>query len=140
MLDRLKECQIYIKKWYMGDYVVTIRMDAGDVLTNLCIQAMTVELLRDLIDNPIPDSFVEGSVEFNTWIDAALKKVMAGMDFGFSVEQCMAVKNLAWNYWAEGIEKTQADPKVQDRLFKCCRGELTEWSEKQPSQKPSTVH
>lgn len=129
-MDRLKECQLYIKRWYMGESVVTVRMDGGSVLDNLCIQAMVIELLRDLIDNPIPDSFVESSMPFNTWIDAALQKVMTGMNFGFSADQCSAIKNLAWNYWVEGIQKTQADPKLKDRLYRCNRGQLAEWADK----------
>jgi hypothetical protein len=127
-MDRLKECQLYIKKWYLGEPVVSVRMDGGSVLDNLCIQAMVVELLRDLIDNPVPESFVESSTMFNTWMDDALKRVMGDMNFGFSVDQCSAVKNLAWNYWVEGIRKTQSDPALADRLFKCSRGELEQWT------------
>lgn len=127
-MDRLKECQLYIKQWYLGEPVVTVRMDGGSVLDNLCIQAMVVELLRDLIDNPIPDNFVEGSLPFNTWIDHALQRCMADLNFGFSVDQCSAVKNLAWNYWLNGIHATQRNPELVDRLFKCSRGELEQWA------------
>lgn len=130
-MDRLKECQLYIKKWYMGEPVITVRMDGGSVFENLCIQAVVVELLRSLIDNPIPDSFLEGSLEFNTWIDRALQKVLYGLNFGFSVDQCAAIKNLAWNYWVEGIRKTQADPKLSSRIFKCSRSELEQWCAKE---------
>lgn len=133
-MDRLKECQIYIKKWYMGEPVITVRLSAGTVLNNLCMQAMVVELLRDLIDNPIPDRFIEGSMEFNVWIDAGLKRVMEGLNFGFNVDECGAIKNLAWNFWAEGIRKTLADPKLQDRIFKCSRGELEQWGSRKETR------
>lgn len=131
MIDRLKEHQEYIKRWYLGETVVTIRMDGGSVLDNLCIQALVVELLRELIDNPIPSQMKEGSVEFNTYIDHALQKCLMGMNFGFSVDQCSAIKNLAWNYWLFGIQATQNNPAMKERLFKCSRAELQAWAEAQ---------
>jgi hypothetical protein len=136
MPDRIKECQQYIKKWYLGENVVTIRMDGGPVLANLIIQALTVELLRDFIDNPIPTSFIESGPEFNTWVDAALVKILDNQNYGLTVEQYNAVKNLAWNYWVDGISKTLTDPAVKDRLFKCCRGEMIEWANK---RNPETI-
>lgn len=129
-MDRLKDAQNYIKRWYLGESVVSVRMDGGSVMDNLIIQGLVVELLRDLIDNPIPEGFIEGSQPFNAWIDASLQKVMIGLDFGLSVEQYSAIKNLAWNYWVEGISKVHNDPALKSRLYKCNRGQLEEWSKK----------
>lgn len=128
-MDRIKECQLYIKRWYLGEVVQTVEMDGADKTSEQCIQAAVVELLRDFIDNPIPENLLEGSKEFNHWIDIAFRKVTHGLSFGFQVQQEDVVKNLAFNYWAEGIRKVQSDPALKDRLMKCSR----QW----PTNKPA---
>lgn len=120
-MDRIKECQEYIKRWYLGQQVQTVQMHGSDNTTEQCIQSMVVELLRDFIDNPFPENLKEGTMEFNTYIDQAFRKAMAGMEFGFSMTEEDAVKNLAWNYFAEGIKKTQSNPQLKDRLITCSK-------------------
>lgn len=117
-MNRLQECQEYIAKWYRGEMLQTIMMDGGDSMNEYCIQCMVVELLRDFIDNPIPEGLMEGTAEFNSWIDVAFRKVMRGMNFGFNIQQEDAVKNLAFNYYAVGIRKTQSEPSLKPRLMK----------------------
>lgn len=116
-MNRRKEVLEYVKRYYLGEPIVTIMMDGGDMMDEYCIQSMVCALLKDFIDNPIPEGMKESSAEFNMWIAVALRRVMTGMDFGFSIEQEDAIKNLAWNYFVEGISKVQSDPKIKSRLF-----------------------
>lgn len=117
-MDRLKELQDYIGRWYMGEPVLTVRMHS-DPTTDLCIQSATVELLRDFIDNPIPQRWKDGSQELAEWVNFSYHKVTLGMNFGFGDEEVIAVKNLAFNYFVDGIRKVQSDPKMITRLYKC---------------------
>lgn len=123
-MDKLKECQIYIKTWYMGEPIITVEMDGASPHDELCIQTMVVELLRNFIDHPIPEGFKENSQQLNNWVEATYQKVSRGLNFGFSPQQHDAVKNLAFNYYIDGIVKTQSDPVLKLRLFKCWRGML----------------
>jgi hypothetical protein len=59
-----------------------------------------------------------------TWADLAYKKALAGVNFGFNEKQEIAIKNLAFNYYIEGVSKTLSDPSVQYRLFQCWRGQM----------------
>ena len=122
MSDRTRECQIYIKRWYTGEPVLTVRMDS-DSTGEAIIQALVVELLRDFIDHPIPDGIKEGSEAFHTWVNSGYQKALRGIDFGLTIEQTEAIKNLAWVYWAEGIAKVTADPQLQGRLYKAHRSQ-----------------
>lgn len=119
-MDAHEECLVYIKRWYLGEPVLAIRqaMDDND---EQVIQYLVVELLRDLIDNPVPNGMLEGSVAFNAWVDAAYRKITDGVTTGFRVPEESAVKNLAWTYLTLGITRTQKKPEMADRLYKCMR-------------------
>lgn len=119
-MNAYEECQIYIKRWYLGEPVLAIRM-ATDDNDEQIIQYLIVELLRDLIDNPIPAGMLEGSAAFNTWVDAAYRKITDGVTTGFREPEESSVKNLAWTYLTAGITRTQKKPENQDRLYKCFR-------------------
>lgn len=119
-MDRINECQKYIKKWYLGESQPGVRMAADDLLEQL-IQLLVVELLRDLIDNPIPENMMEGSQAFNIWIATAYAKVADGINTGFGQDEIDQVKNLAWNYWVNGIRRTQQSPECVRRLYQCRR-------------------
>ena len=127
MPERIKECQLYIKSWYIDSYVLTVRMDGGpNEMDEVCIQTMVVELLRDFIDNPWPEGIMEGSETLNRWIDTAFRKVMVGLNFGFTPAQEDAVKNLAFNYYVRGICNVRNDPALHDRVFKCYKMQPTQ--------------
>lgn len=120
-MDRITEAKEYVKRWYLGEIVQAVEMHGESPLIEQCIQSAVAELLKDFINNPIPEGLMEGTASFNTWIDVAFRKSIHGMDFGFDTEQEDAVKNLAWNYWIEGIRKIQSAPQLKDRLFQCSR-------------------
>lgn len=124
-MSKLDECKDYIRDWYLNGYVVTIMMDANDEMDDYCIQAMVVELLKEFVDHGIPGQLVEGTQMFNVWVDTAFRKVMTDLDFGFSAEQEDQVKNLAFNYYAEGVEKVRNNPSIQLRRYKCRRRQGT---------------
>lgn len=121
MMNREKECLEYIKRWYVDGYVVTVRMDATSDAEEYCIQTMVVETLKDLVENPPPESFIEGSAPLNNWIDHAFRTALRGQDFAFSEQQEDAIKNLAFNYWAQGVINTQGNPELKRRIYRCER-------------------
>lgn len=118
------ECLEYIKRWYLGENIVSVRLDNNSQKEEICMQHMVVQTLRDLVDNPIPEAFKEGSAQLNEWVDFAFRKVMQDLDFGFNSQQEDAIKNLAFNYYIDGIRKVQAAPELRFRLFQLNRGQM----------------
>src|ERR1700722_7168814 len=124
LMNRLTECLEFIERWDMNEPIITVEMDGGgNFIEELCIQACVVELLRDLIKNPPPERMIEGGEAHAQWVDFSYRKSLHGLEFGFSQKQEDAVKNLAWNYFVEGISKVQSDPALKDRLIRLRRNQ-----------------
>lgn len=124
MSDRKKECMAYIKYWYLGEEIVTVRLYGGDDYDEYCMQAMVVELLREMIDRGVPE-FSEGSQALNQWIEQLLLDHMKrhALHFGFNQEQIDAIKNLAFNYFRDGPTRVHAYPDLSKRLYRIHRQE-----------------
>lgn len=118
-----EECAAYVAHWYSGAPLQTIEMYDRNSFDEQCMQTVMFELLRDFVQNPWPEGMKEGSPQLNEWIDFAMRKVMNGIDFGFTADHEDAIKNLAFNYFVEGVEKLQAMPAANGRLFVCQRQE-----------------
>ena len=113
---------MFIATWYNGAPVVTVAMGGGDRIDELCITMLVVELLRDFIDRPLPTLFKEGSPELETYVDFAYRRCKRGLEFGLTPEQDNSIKNLAFNYYIDGISGVINQPSMQHRLWKCWRG------------------
>lgn len=124
MSDTKKECMAYIKHWYMGQQIVTVRLYAGDDMDEYCMQMMVIELLREMVDRGVPE-FPEGSPMLDKWVGAELETIMKrhGLHFGFNEEQIDSIKNLAFNYFRDGPTRVHAYPTLQKRLYRIHRQE-----------------
>jgi len=120
-INRIRECSEYIARWDLGEPVQSVQMHGSDMLTEQCIQALVVELLRDFVENPFPEGLMEGTATFNMYIDQALRKALTGTSFSLTQEEEDAVKNLAWNYYIEGISKVHSKRELKGRLIKISR-------------------
>lgn len=124
MSDTKKECMAYIKYWYMGKQIVTVRLYAGDDAEEYCMQMMVIELLRELVDKGVPE-FSEGSQALNQWIEQMLLDLMKrnNLHFDFNQELIDSIKNLAFNYFVDGPTRVHAYPALQKRLYRVYRQE-----------------